>query len=177
MCIEPAGGTGLPAPPECKPQTGFTLVEEVLFIVVVSIALVVVLKAFDLANRGSADPLLRRQSLAIAQSLLEEISYQPFGSAASDDPAQGGFAPPSPNNVAANRQWFDDVDDYHGFTMSGITTLGNSALPGLAQYQAAVTVEAAGFGGVPASAGYRITVTVTDPAGEQLALTGYRANY
>jgi hypothetical protein len=29
----------------------------VLFIVVVSVALVVVLKAFDIANQGSADPL------------------------------------------------------------------------------------------------------------------------
>ena len=37
--------------------------EVVLFIVVVSVALVAVLKAFDLANVGSADPVLRRQSL------------------------------------------------------------------------------------------------------------------
>lgn len=155
-------------------EGGVSLIEAVLFIVVVSVALVVVLKAFDIANRGSADPVLRRQSLAIAQSLLDEISAKPFGDAASDDPAQGGFAGPY---TSANRQWFDDVDDYNGFSMSGIRSLDNSVLTGLSQYQAAVAVAAAAFGTVPAGAGWRITVTVTDPAGAQLALDGYRADY
>jgi hypothetical protein len=66
--------------------------------------------------------LLRRQALAIAQSLLDEISAKPFGDAASDD-AQGGFAGPY---TSANRQWFDDVDDYDGFSMSGIRSLNNA---------------------------------------------------
>lgn len=153
---------------------GFSLVETVLFIVVVSIALVVVLKAFDLANVGSADPVLRRQSLAIAQALLEEISFKPFGSAATDDPTQGGFAGPY---TATNRPFFDDVDDYDGLTLAGITTLGNVPLPGLAGYNARVAVAAAAFGGVPAGSGWRITVTVTDPAGQSLSLDGYRADY
>ncbi len=156
-------------------QRGVSLIEAVLFIVVVSIALVVVLKAFDIANQGSADPVLRRQSLAIAQSLLDEISFKPFGSAATDDVAQGGFAGPY---TSANRQWFDDVDDYNDFAMDdGIRSLDNTALTALGNYQARVAVVAAAFGAVPASAGYRITVTVTDPSGAQLALEGYRANY
>lgn len=161
----------LPLPLYAK---GVSLIEAVLFIVVVSVALVVVLKAFDIANRGSADPVLRRQSLAIAQSLLDEISAKPFGDAASDDPAQGGFAGPY---TSANRQWFDDVDDYNGFSMNGIRSLDNSVLTGLSNYQAAVAVVAAAFGTVPAGAGWRITVTVTDPAGAQIALDGYRAAY
>ncbi len=158
------------------PQRGVSLIEAVLFIVVVSIALVVVLKAFDIANQGSADPVLRRQSLAIAQSLLDEISFKPFGSAATDDVAQGGFAGPY---TSANRQWFDDVDDYNGFSMNvdGIRSLDDTALTGLGHYQASVAVVAAAFGSVPATAGYRITITVTDPSGAQLALEGYRANY
>lgn len=170
MCID-AGQAVNDARPAAH---GFTLIEAVLFIVVVSIALVVVVRAFEVANRGSADPVLRRQSLAIAQALLEEISGKPFGGAATDDPAQGGFA--GPYNVA-NRQWFDDVNDYDGLTLTGIGTVANQSLPGLSAYQAQVSVQAAAFGAVPASAGYRITVTVTNPAGEQLALTGYRANY
>ncbi len=155
-------------------QSGVSLVETVLFIVVVSIALVVVLKAFDIANQGSADPVLRRQSLAIAQSLLDEISLKPFGDAASDDVTQGGFAGPY---TSANRQWFDDIDDYNGFSMSGIRGLDNASVTGLANYQAAVAVAATAFGTVPVGAGYRITVTITDPSGAQLALEGYRANY
>jgi MSHA pilin protein MshD len=155
-------------------QLGVSLIEAVLFIVVVSVALVVVLKAFDIANQGSADPVLRRQSLAIAQSLLDEISFKPFGDATTDDVAQGGFAGPY---TSANRQYFDDVDDYNGFSMNGIRSLDNSALAGLSNYQASVAVAAAAFGSVPVSAGYRIVVTVTDPSGRQLALTGYRANF
>jgi len=156
------------------PQQGFSLVEVILFIVVVSVALVVMIKAFTLANVGSADPVLRRQSLAIAQAMLEEISFKPFGSTATDDTSQGGFAGPY---TAANRQYFDDVDDYSGFAMSGITALDNTPLLGLGGYSVAVTVAQAAFGGVPAGAGWRITVTVTDPAGRSLSLDGYRANY
>jgi len=155
-------------------QHGVSLIEVVLFIVVVSVALVVVLKAFDIANQGSADPVLRRQSLAIAQSLLDEISFKPFGDAATDDIAQGGFAGPYTN---ANRQFFDDVDDYNGFSMNGIRSLDNTAVTGLSNYQVSIAVVAAAFGSVPASAGYRIAVTVTDPSGRQLALEGYRANF
>lgn len=158
----------------CTKPGGFSLVEVVLFIVVVSVALVVVLKAFEVANRGSADPVLRRQSLAIAQALLEEIGHRPFGSAATDDPGQGGFAGPY---TAANRHLFDDVDDYDGLSLNGITTLGNVALAGLENYRAGVAVVPAAFGAVPATAGYRITVSVTDPAGNSLALDAYRADY
>ncbi len=155
-------------------DAGVSLIEAVLFIVVVSVALVVVLKAFDIANQGSADPVLRRQSLAIAQSLLDEIVAKPFGNADTDDVTQGAFAGPY---TSENRQRFDDVDDYNGFSMNGIRSLDNTALTGLDQYQAAVVVAAAAFGSVPSTAGYLVTVTVTDPSGAQLALDGYRANY
>ena len=148
----------------CRPQqTGFSLVEVILFIMVVSIALVVVLQAFSLANAGSADPVLRRQSLAIAQALLEEISYKPV-----TDP--GGGSP-------ANRAQFDHVDDYDGYTLSGIRSLDGTALSGLGSYQVSISVAQAAFGNVPLADGRRITVTVTDPAGRQLAMDAYRATY
>lgn len=150
------------------PQCGVSLIEAVLFIVVVSVALVVVLKAFDVANQGSADPVLRRQSLAIAQSLLDEISAKDFANPG------GGYA--GPYNTAT-RSRFDDVMDYNGFVMNGITSLDNVAVAGLNGYRVGVVVAAAAFGTVPATDGYRISVTVTDPSGAQLALDGYRANY
>ena len=157
-----------------KYSSGVSLIEAVMFIVVVSVALVVVLKAFDIANQGSADPLLRRQSMAIAQSLLDEITAKPFGSAATDVTADGYLAGPV---TSATRASADDVDDYNGFSMSGISRLDNTLLTGLSNYRVSVAVVAAAFGTVPASAGWRITVTVTDPSGAQLALDGYRANY
>lgn len=155
-------------------QRGVSLIEAVLFIVVVSVALVVVLKAFDIANQGSADPILRRQSLAIAQSLLDEISFKPFGSAATDVTADGYTAGPV---TSATRALADDVDDYNGFSMNGISSLDNTVLTGLGNYRASVVVAAAAFGSVPSSDGYRIIVTVTDPSGADSVLEGYRANY
>ncbi|MDD5390593.1 MAG: hypothetical protein PHD37_14720 [Gallionellaceae bacterium] len=149
--------------------TGVSLIEAVLFMVVVSVALVVLVKAFNQAAVASADPILRRQSLAIAQSLLEEISYKDFA-----NPTPGGYA--GPYN-ATTRSQFDDVMDYNGLTLNGISDLSGTALAGLSGYRAGITVAAAAFGNVPSSAGWRITVTVTDPAGQQLALEGYRANY
>ena len=155
-------------------QRGFSLIEVVIFILVIGIALKGILEVFNLASIGSADPVLRRQSLAIAQAMLEEITIKPFGSAATDDTTQGGF-----NGLftAANRPYFDDVDDYNGLTLTGISTLSNAPLTGLSRYNVSVAVASAAFGNVSSTNGYRITVTVTDPAGHSLVLDGYRANF
>jgi MSHA pilin protein MshD len=173
MCIEPTRKPLLRVSLPHRTQ-GFSLVEVVLFILVVSVALVAVLNAFNLANVGSADPMLRRQSLAIGQALLEEISFKPFGNAATDDPGQGGFAGPY---TSANRARFDDMDDYNGFTLNGIRTLDNVEVSGLTLYQVSVAVVNAAFGNVPDTHGKRVTVTVTDPANNTLVLETYRADY
>ena len=165
-----------------KYQYGVSLIEAVLFIVVVSIALVVVLKAFDIANQGSADPVLRRQSMAIAQAMLDEISAKDFGSPATDVTADGYTAGPLDS---ATRASADDVDDYNGYDQTGITDLSNASLTGLENYRVQVAVEEIAINelgaGVPVveddPQAYRISVTVTDPAGNELVLQGYRANY
>lgn len=156
-------------PTPCHLQHGVSLIEAVLFMVVVSVALAVLVKAFDQAAVASADPVLRRQSLAIAQALLEEVGVKDFA-----NPTPGGYT--GPYN-AATRGLFDDVMDYNGLTLNGISDLSGAAVAGLSAYSAGIAVTAAAFGGVPAGAGWRITVTVSDPAGRQLALEGYRANY
>lgn len=180
MCIEPRGlarlnplpageGGNHSASVACvRRQSGFSLIEVVLFIVVVGVALAAVVNAFSLANRASADPLLTRQSLAIAQALLEEIQHKDFAN------PPGGYA--GPYN-AATRPLFDDVMDYHGLTLAGISDLAGNPVAGLERYVARVAVAAAALGNLPAGAAWRITVTVTDPAGRSLGLDGYRADY
>ena len=66
-------------------QSGVTLIELVVFMVIVSVALVGVLKVLDITNRGSVDPLVRKQALSIAESLLLEIEQQPFTLCDPDD--------------------------------------------------------------------------------------------
>lgn len=157
---------------DCPLAKGFSLIELILFILIVSVGLVVIVKAFEVASLGSADPVLRRQSLAIGQALVEEISFKSFSNPA------GGYDDGDPATaLAAARSQFDDVMDYNGLLLDGISDMGNAPVPGLENYQVQVAVDAMALASVPASAAYRIAVTVTDPRNEAIRLETYRADY
>ena len=61
-------------------QRGVTLIELIVFIVIVSVGLVGILSVLNLTTRSSADPLIRKQMLAIAEGLLDEVAAQPLTS-------------------------------------------------------------------------------------------------
>lgn len=150
-------------------QRGISLVELVMFIVIVSIAVIGTLLVMNLTTAHSADPLIRKQALAIAESLLEEIELQDFTKPA------GGFAGPF---TSANRASFDCVTDYNGFATTGIFAVdGVTAVPNLGNYNVAATVSNSALGSIPAASAVLITVTVTDPTGQQTVATGYRTAY
>ena len=71
------------------------------------------------------------------------------------------------------------MNDYHGFTMTGITDLTGAAVPGLATYTASVTVAADALHTITAASGdaLRITVTVIGPGGASVVLQGYRSRH
>src|SRR5437763_11482345 len=71
---------------ERRRARGVTLVELIVFIVIVSVAVMGVLTALDLSNRSSTDPMIQKQALAIAEALLEEVQLQPFTYCDPDDP-------------------------------------------------------------------------------------------
>jgi MSHA pilin protein MshD len=175
-------------------QAGFTLVELVLFIAIMGIAVAGVLKAYDYAARDSADPVVKKQALAIAESLLEEIQQMPFTYCDPDDPAvstavnAAGCATPEAMGPEAGESRysastpFDNVNDYNGFNtatdaLPGIRQIDGTLITGLGGYSAAVTVAQAALGGIAASDSLRITVTVTGPAGVTVTLDGYRTQY
>jgi MSHA pilin protein MshD len=182
----------------CTEQRGLTLVELVLFIAVVGIALTGVLAVYDRAVRGSADPLLRKQAVAAAESLLAEVLLQPFTWCDPQDPANDASAPPSaaadcttPQDAGgplgpappgesrgAVADPLDNIADYHGLNIGpGIVALDGTAPPELAAYSARVTVTRAGAGfGLPDGAVLRIDVEVTG-RGEAVTLTGYRVRH
>ena len=168
---------------------GLSLIELLIFIVVVSAALAGVLRVFLQATANSADPMLRRQALAIAESLLEEVQLMPFSFCDPDDAnvetaASGaGCATtaeaigPEAGETRFAAPQFDNVNDYHGYTMAGIVDITNTAVPGLGGYSASVSVAAAALGSIGAASGdaLRITVTVTAPGGSTISLDGYRS--
>lgn len=143
-------------------QRGFTLVEMVLAIVVLGAGLAGVLLALSTVTRGSADPVVAAQLLAIAEEMLEEIELKPYTAAANSAP--GGCA----------RNTYNDTLDYHGYAATGICTLDGSPIPALAAYRVQVQVQAAVLGGV--SAARRIDVTVSH-GNDSLALTGWRTDH
>jgi len=170
-------------------QRGASLVELILFIVIVSVGLAGVLAVFSATAAKSADPVIRKQVLAIAESLLEEISLMPFTYCDPDDPAAatatsaaGCATPEAPGVEGAETRYstttpFDNVSDYHGFGMTGITDLAGNAVPGLEAYSASVSVSSGGLGFTDTSDVALISVTVTGPGRETATLSAYRVRY
>ncbi|MGE6659835.1 prepilin-type N-terminal cleavage/methylation domain-containing protein [Pseudomonas sp. NPDC077408] len=144
-----------------KRQQGMTLIELVISIVIIGIAAAALFTAMASITARSADPLLRQQSLAIAEAYLEEIELQAFTTQA---------------NAACSpvRACFNDVRDYAGLSEAPHDAVG-TAIADLAAYDVAVSVNGPdAWSGVQA---LRIDVTVTDPAGAPLQLSGYRTCY
>ncbi len=166
MCIEPS------FPREVR-QRGISLVELIMFIVIISVAVVGVLLVMNLTTAHSADPLVRKQALAIAESLLEEIELQDFNN------PDGGFTPAIPGNpTLLERAKFDDVTDYNGFATTGIYAIDGTPVTGLSGYNVLATrVEPKALGNIPAASAVLITVTVADPTGEKTVAAGYRVAY
>lgn len=149
--------------PRLASQRGFTLVEMLVAIVVISVGLMGVLLAFSTVVRGSADPVVHQQMLAIAEEIIEEVQSKAFASAPNAAPA--GCA----------RDSFNDVGDYHGYATSGqICTVDGTAVPALAGYSVTVSVATATLDGVTAAR--RIAVTVSRGS-QSLVLAGWRTDY
>jgi MSHA pilin protein MshD len=155
-------------------QRGVTLVEIVMFVLIVGIAVSSVLGTLSLTVGRSADALVLRQSLAIAESLLQEIAAQPF-TALSPDGSPEAIGPEAGESRASSTTPFNHVNDYHGYTMSGIVALDGSAIAGLENYSASVSVSAQALGNIPAGEGLLIRVNVTGPGTTPVSVTGFRA--
>jgi MSHA pilin protein MshD len=142
-------------------QGGLTLVELIVALALAGVLLGSMWSAWSLMGRGSADPLVARQQLAIAQSLLREVSLQPIsGATAVATPGRTGYA---------------SISDYNGLTMTGITDVEGAAVSGLSAYGASVSVTQQALAGVPAGSGYWIRVTVTGPDSRALVLGTWRS--
>jgi MSHA pilin protein MshD len=148
-------------------QAGFTLIELIIFIVVISAGLAGILSVMDTVVKSSADPMVRKQSIAIAESLLEEILLKEY-------------ANPAGGDTGAVRASFDDVDQYAGYnTAAGITDPLGVAVASLSNYNVSpsVVVGTTTIGTLAVKLTVKqVTVSVTGPQGV-VRLTGYRGNY
>lgn len=59
-------------------QQGLTIIELVIFIVIIGIAAAAMLQVLNLASRNSVDPLRRKQAMLIAEAYMEEVQQAQF---------------------------------------------------------------------------------------------------
>ncbi len=146
-------------------QSGGTLIELVIAIVIISISVSAILMALSTSLAQSADPMIRHQAVSLAEAYLEEIALKPF-------------ADPDGVDGEATRELFDDVDDYNGLVDVGARDQFNAALADLDDYTVTVAVTASSA--LPSIAStdlYLISVTITHAAQIDFTLSTYRANF
>jgi MSHA pilin protein MshD len=137
---------------------GFSLIELIFFIVIVSVGLAGVLQVMQVTTAASADPIVRKQALALAESVLQEVLQKAY-----TDPD------PAVSTGETTRETFDDVDDYNGRTNSSFTDLP----AGLSAYTIGIVVAPATLGALAVK---RVSVTVSRDS-ESITLQGYRGAY
>ena len=139
-------------------QKGISLIELVIFIVIMSIALTGITLIYINTTRYSADPMVRIRSIELAQSTLEEILLKAYDD---NTPVGGGcvflansrclFTPANPNNAVVatldntvitsaeegnlQRATYNDVDDYHNKLYCGSNVTANTNCPAPAACQ------------------------------------------
>ena len=163
-----------------------------MFIVVISAALAGVLQVFIQTASSSADPQIRSQALAVAESLMQEVKLMAFTYCDPDDDnvdvatrsADCATLPeligPESGESRYTSPQFDNVNDYDGFAMNGgLLDITHSAIPGLSGYSASIGVAAAALGTISAASGdaLLITITVNAPGDTHVVLNGYRSRY
>lgn len=146
-------------------QTGFSLIELIICIVILSIALTGVMSAITYANLYSGDPVRRQQAVTLAQAKIEEILLRDFY----DPDVPGTACPP-------NDGYLDNVCDYNGYTETP-----PSPLDGYTITVSVVDSDDLGSGATQiagtSNAVLRIDVTVTYDPGETVTLSAYRTAY
>lgn len=152
---------------------GFTLIEVVVTIIVVSIAAAALLGVFGNLIRSSADPAIQQQAVTIAEAYMEEIRIKAFA-----DP-QNPLAETGGAETGETRASYDDVQDYNSLGTTQVRNQDDVAITELSAYSVTVSIVAAALNTITAASGdaLRITVTVDHPAIDPVSLVGYRADY
>lgn len=170
---------------------GFTLIEIIVGIVVLSISLSIISTLIVPTEQKSADQILQVKAAELGQSLLNDIISRAFDH--NSDMAGGrlrcgenkpdGTANPCSTTLGTDagettRDQFNDVDDFHNYTAK--FNANNDALAdGYSNFQVKVTVEldGAALGFANNADAKKITVSVTTPLGTEIVFATHKANF
>jgi MSHA pilin protein MshD len=178
-----------------------TLIELIVFIVIVSTALAGVLTVLNITAKSSADPMIRKQMLAVAEAILEEVMSQPFTYCAPTDAnAATATSATTPAGCATTVQGLgaggsariassDNVGDYANVALNPVTTITGTSFPGYSATIAEVPESLGPAAATIASSAcasasdcstlnvLRISVTVSHAGADNIVLEGYRTRY
>jgi len=178
-------------------QKGFTLVETIVGIVVLSIAFSIITTLIYPMVENSADQLHQIRAAELGQSMLNEIQGRSFDE---NSDRNGGLVrcgeltiTCTANNALTaetgeSRATYDDVDDYNGLNLSGdnIENSLGETLDGLYSgfIIGVIVCNDGNYDGVCSNSASAdtdtaklITVTVTTPTGFAINFSSYRANF
>lgn len=147
---------------------GATLIEVVVFMVVVGIALAAVVNTFSQHISSVNTPLIRIRALALVQAQLDDVLARKFdeNTPTGGVPACGSAAGVACLGISSDAD-YDDVGDFNGFTNT-VDGYGISV----------VVVNAGSELGIPNAQARRISVTVTPPAGVgAMVISAYKVNF
>ncbi len=153
-------------------QTGVTLVELVIAIVVISVGFSGLMWSYSNIISQSANPVIYQQAINIANSMMEEIVAKSYPE--DDEFKDDNDCDPEP----VSRDVWNDMCDYHSYTATDIEdVVGNDS--GIKGYAIAVTVVPGGtaLGLADNNDALRITVSVNHPLGGTIELATYRTKY
>lgn len=174
---------------------GFTLVELVIGLVVLSIALMIMTGALFPQAQRSVNPWFQVRSAELAQSVMNEIIARKYdhqsATIANLRCNESGASPCTTigqcddvtypwieeGGKSASKDVFNDVDDFHCYRATGaqIRNIENETLNNTyAEFTVSVRVE---YETATIGDAKLITVTVTPPVGNNVVYASYKANY
>ena len=159
-----------------KKERGFSLIELVITIVIISIALTALSSSLFTAVGRNADPMWQAKATHLAQAYLDEILAMRY---AETSPLGGGSigscAVDGAEAGEASRSLFDDVDDYDGLTETA-DFLDTSTSSNYSGYSIVIAVACVGPTNSASINSKLIVITITVPSQQSLVFSAFRAD-
>ena len=155
-------------------ESGFSLIECVLSVVVVGVLTVASTGVFGTIARARYSQTESRLGTLLAQQLMTEALQQPF--------QQPGTTPGFGPRSGQARPAYDAVDCYNGYTASPPASAAGAALAGYTGWTQSAAVSFVSPASPMTNTNTtttlkKVTVTVTSPSGRPFTLVGWRSKF
>lgn len=116
-------------------RSGIALVEAAFAVLIVGLMLVAAIQTVGASRATQLQTADASRAEQLAQGLMAEILAQPYA-----DPNETNVLGPEADETGSTRAYFNDVDDYNGWTGSPPQTKDGQPLPGFSGWTRSVTV-------------------------------------